>query len=95
MFLTNTLSTDFTCFRIVLDEFSSVNCLLLCFSSARGWFLWWVECLKRSLSAGGVAVFVSGVNMWTLSVVPVAFHCATRQVCWWHVSVTKGVSGGF
>ena len=32
MFLTNTLSTDFTCFRIVLDEFSSVICLLLCLS---------------------------------------------------------------
>ena len=30
MFLTNTVSTDFTCFRIVLDEFSSVICLLLC-----------------------------------------------------------------
>ena len=32
MFLTNTLSTDFTCFRIVLDELSSVICLLLCLS---------------------------------------------------------------
>ena len=30
VFLTDTLSNDFTCFRIVLDEFSSVICLLLC-----------------------------------------------------------------
>ena len=59
-----------------------------------GWLVWWVECLKRSLSASRVAVFVSGVNLWTLSVVPVAFHCATHQVCWWHISVTVGVSGG-
>ena len=34
MFLTNALSTDFTCFRIVLDEFSFVICLLLCLSPA-------------------------------------------------------------
>ena len=42
----------------------------------------------------GFAGFASGVNVWTLSVVPVAFHCATHHVCWWHVSVTVGVSGG-
>ena len=30
MFLINTLFADFTCFRNVLDEFSSVICLLLC-----------------------------------------------------------------
>ena len=53
-----------------------------------------VPCLKRSPSASGVAVFVSGVNVWTLSVVPVAFHCASHQVCCWHVSVTVGVSAG-
>ena len=49
---------------------------------------------KRSLSASGVAGFAAGVNVWTLSVVPVAFHRATHHVCWWHVSVTVGVSGG-
>ena len=53
-----------------------------------------VEWLKRPPSANGVAVFVSGVNVWTLSVVPMALHCATHQVCWWHISVTVGASGG-
>ena len=61
---------------------------------ARGWLVWWVEWLKRCPTAGGVAVFASGVNVWTLSVVPMAFHCATHQVCWWHVSVDAGASGG-
>ena len=59
-----------------------------------GWLVWLVEWSKRSPSASGVAGFASGVNVWTLSVVPVAFHCATHHVCWWHVSVTVGVSGG-
>ena len=61
---------------------------------AFGWLVWWVKCLKHLPSASGVACFVSGVNVWTLSVVPAAFHCATHQVCWRHVSVTVGVSGG-
>ena len=61
---------------------------------ARGWSVWWVEWLKQSPSANGVAVLASGVNVWTLSVVPVAFHCATHQVCWWHVSGTVGAFGG-
>ena len=61
---------------------------------ARGLLVWWAECSKRSPSASGVAGFASVVNMWTLSVVPVAFHCATHHVCWWHVTVTVGVSGG-
>ena len=59
-----------------------------------GWLVWWVECLKGSPSASGVAGFASGVNVWTLSVVPVAFHCDTHHVCCRHVSVTVGASGG-
>ena len=75
---------------------STVRCIavLRAKQCARGWLVWWVQWLKRSPSASGVAVFVSGLNVWTLSVVPVAFHCATNQVCWWHVSVTVGASGG-
>ena len=61
---------------------------------ALGWLVGWVEWLKRSPSASGVAGFASVLNQWTLSVVPVAFHCATHHVCWWHVSVTGGVSWG-
>ena len=69
---------------------STVQCIAVLRANqcARGCLLWWVECLERSPNASGVAVFVSGVNVWTLSVVPVVFHCATHQVCWWHVSVT-------
>ena len=51
----------------------------------------WVEWLKPSPSASGVAVLASAV---TLPVVPVAFHCATHQVCGRHVSVTVGAFGG-
>ena len=69
---------------------STVQCIAVLRANqcAWGWLLWWVECLKRSPNASGVAVFVSAVNVRTLFVVPVAFHCATHQVCWWHVSVT-------
>ena len=35
------------------------------------------------------------MNVWTLSVVPVAFHCATGQVYWGHISVTVGAFGVF
>ena len=75
---------------------STVQCIAVLRANqcARGWLVWWVECLKRSPSASGVAGFASGVNVWTLSVVPVAFHCATHHVCWLDVSVTVGVSGG-
>ena len=75
---------------------STVQCIAVLRANqcTRGWLVWWVACFKRSRSASGVAVFVSGVNVWTLSVVPVAFHCATYQLCWWDVSVTVGVSGG-
>ena len=59
-----------------------------------GWLVCWVEWLKPSPSASEVAGFASSVNVWTLSVVPVAFHCPNHHVCWWHVSVTVGVSGG-
>ena len=38
--------------------------------------MWWVECVKRSASVSQVAVLASGVNVCTLYVVPVAFHCA-------------------
>ena len=57
-----------------------------------GWSVWWVEWPKKSPSASGVAVLVSGANVWSLSDVPVAFHCAIHQVCCWHVSVTVGAS---
>ena len=69
---------------------STVQCIAVLRANqcARAWSVWW------SPSASGVAVFVSGVNVWTLSVLPVAFHCATHQVCWWHVSVKVGDSGG-
>ena len=56
--------------------------------------MWWVDWSNRSPSTSGVAAFVSGVNVWTLSVVPMVFHCATHQVYWWHLSVTAGASGG-
>ena len=74
---------------------STVQCIAVLRANqcARRWLVLWVECLKWSSSASGVSGFVSGVNVWTLSVVPVALHCATHQVCWWHVSVTLGVSG--
>ena len=54
---------------------STVRCIAVLRANqcARGWLVWLVECLKRSPSATGVAVFVFGVNVWTLSVVPVAF----------------------
>ena len=61
---------------------------------ASRWSVWWVEWLKRSPSASGAAVPVSGVNVFTLSVLCVACHCATCQVCRWHISVTGGASGG-
>ena len=63
---------------------STVQCIAILRANrcARGWLVWCVECLKRSPSASGVAGFASSVNVWTLSVVPVAFHCATQQVCW-------------
>ena len=32
VFLTNTLFTDFRCFRVILDSFCSVICLFLCLS---------------------------------------------------------------
>ena len=75
---------------------STVQCIAVLRASqcALGWLVWWVEWLKRSPSASGVASFAAGVNVWTLSVVPVAFHRATHHVCWWHISVTVGVSGG-
>ena len=59
---------------------STVQCIpvLRANQCARGWLVWWLECLKRSPNAGGVAGFASGVNVWTLSVVPVEFHCATH-----------------
>ena len=61
---------------------------------AQGWLVWWLEGLKRPPSASGVAGFASSVNVLTLSVVPVAFHCATHHVCWGHVSVNVGAAGG-
>ena len=70
------------------------NAVLRANRCALGWLVWWVEWLKRSLSASGVAGWAFGVNVWTLSVVPVVFHCATHHLCWWHISVTVGVSGG-
>ena len=75
---------------------STIQCITVLRASRciLGWLVWWLECLKRSPSASGVAGFASGVNVWTLSVVPMAFHCATHNVCWWHVSVTVGVAGG-
>ena len=75
---------------------STVQCIAVLRANqcARGWLVWLVECSKRSSTAIGVAVLVSGVNVWTLSAVPVAFHCATHELCCWHVSVTVGVSGG-
>ena len=75
---------------------STVQCITILRASqcARGLLVWWLECLNRSPSASGVAGFASGLNVWTLSVVPVAFHCATHHVCWWHVSVTMGKSAG-
>ena len=75
---------------------STVQCIAVLRANqcARRWLVWRVECLKRSPSASGVTVFISGVSVWTLSVVPVAFHCPTNKVCWWHVSVTVGVSWG-
>ena len=75
---------------------SGVQCIAVLRANqyARGLSVGWVEWLKRSPSASGVAVLVSGVNVWTLSVVPPAFHCPTHQVCWWHVSVTLGASRG-
>ena len=75
---------------------STVQCIALLRANqcALGWLVWWVEWLKQSPSASGVAGFASGVNVWTLSLVPVAFYCATHHVCGWHVSVTVGVSGG-
>ena len=75
---------------------STVQCIAVLRANqcAWGWLVWWLECLKRFPSASGVARFASGVNVWTLPVVPVAFYCATHHVCWWHVSVTVGVSGG-
>ena len=75
---------------------STVQCIAVLRPNqyARWWLVWWVECLKRSPGASGVAGFASGVNVWNLSVVPVAFHCAIHHVCWWHVSVTVGVCGG-
>ena len=75
---------------------STVQCLAVLRSNqcAKGRLVYWVEWLKGSSSASGVAVLVSAVNVWTLSVVPVAFNYATHQVCWWHVSVNVGASGG-
>ena len=75
---------------------STVQCIavLRATQCAWGWLPWLMECLERSPSASGVAVFVSGVKVWTLCVVPMAFHRATHQVCWWDVSVTVGESGG-
>ena len=75
---------------------STVQCIAVLRANqcARGWLVWWLECLKPSSSASGVAGFASGVNVWTLFVVPMVFHCATHHVCWLHVSVTVGVSGG-
>ena len=71
---------------------STVQCVavLRAKQCARGWSVSWVEWLKRSPSASGVVVLASGANVWTPIVVPVAFHCATHKVCWWHVSVTVG-----
>ena len=75
---------------------STVKCIAVLRANqcTRGWSVWWVEWLKRSPSSSGVAVVVSGVNVWTLSVVPVAFYCGTHHVCWWHVCVTVGMSRG-
>ena len=75
---------------------STVQCIAVLRASqcALGWLVWWVEWLKWSASVSGVAGFAAGVNVWSLSVVPVAFHRATHHVCLWHVSVTVGVSGG-
>ena len=77
-------------------EASAIQCIAVLRANqcARGWSVWWVEWLKRSPSASGVAVLASGVNVWTLFVVPLAFHCATHQVCWSHISVTVGAFGG-
>ena len=60
---------------------STVQCIAVSRANqyARGSLMWWVEYLKQSPSASGVAGFSSGVNVWTLSVVPVAFHCATTM----------------
>ena len=75
---------------------STVQCIAVLRANqcATGWPVWLVKWLKRSPSASGVAVVVSRLNVWTLSIVPVAFLCATHQVCLWHVSVTVGASGG-
>ena len=75
---------------------STVQCIAVLRASqcALGWLVWWVKWLNGSPSASGVAGFAAGMNVWTLSVVPVAFNRATHHVCWWHLSVTVGVSGG-
>ena len=75
---------------------STVECIAVLRANqcVLGWLVCCMEWLKRSPSASGVAGFASGVNLWTLFVVLVAFHCATHHVCWRHVSVTVEVSGG-
>ena len=80
---------------VFLAGASTVQCIAVLRASqcAEGWLVWWMEWLKRSLSASGVAGFAAGVNDRILFVVPVAFQRATHHVCWWHVSVTVGVSG--
>ena len=44
---------------------STVQCIAVLRANqcARGWLVWWVECLKRSPSASGVACYASGVNV--------------------------------
>ena len=74
---------------------STVHCMAVLSASqcARGWLVWWVECLKRSPSASGIALHVSGVFACTLVAVPFPSHRATHEVWLWHIKVTVGVSG--
>ena len=74
---------------------STVRCIAVLSASlyARGRLVWWAEWQKGSPSASGVAVRVCGVYVCILVVLLFPFHCATHQVCWWHIRVSVGVSG--